>query len=347
MATTTSVPSYQGQGGAWTLIHPDDVKVTAATMTQGPHAGRQLLAITLTYDEADFLDNSLGVVAIQVKEPAGNLTSDAGGGLRTDIELTITNALGVLWTGFDIQLAPGSGALDPAQFHPGYAHFHQVTRDNFRAFTIGTTDTLGRPAGDGNSTTLPVPANIQLNGTVAAGVTAHWGLYDDPDFVPDPNNPNAFPPPLVLHQRTYADHEDGFFILLSPRTTAATEGPDRFLAGGPKADTIAGLGGDDVINGRGGNDTIMGDAGDDTLTGGLGADMLVFAAGHGHDLVTDFDPAADILRILGTGLTSFAQAMDAVRQVGADTVIATGAGSSITLAGTAKATLDAADFAFT
>ncbi|MDO9713936.1 calcium-binding protein [Paracraurococcus lichenis] len=307
---TTNFPSYQGQGGDWTLISPDDVTVTStpASLTTGPHAGHQLLAISLTYDLSDFLDNALGVVAIQVKEPLGNLTSDSTGGLRTDIEFTITNQLGADWSGFDILLAPSLGPLDPSQFHPGYAHFHQVTRDNFRAFAIETTGPAGVAAGDGNSTATAIPADIHLTGTVANGTTVHWGLYDDPDFVP--STPSDFPTPLVLHQRTYADHDDSFFILLSPRTTAATEGSDALLAGGPGNDNILGLGGDDVINGRNGNDYLDGGPGNDTLHGGAGNDTLL--GGDGNDVLQG-GPGADSLNGgAGTDVADFTDTSEPV-----------------------------------
>jgi hypothetical protein len=51
-------------------------------------------------------------------------------------------------------------------------------------------------------------------------------------------------------------------------------------------------------------------------------------------------------RFTDTGLTSFAEAMAVAQQVGADTVITTGAGSFITLAGIDKTSMVASDFLF-
>ena len=88
-------------------------------------------------------------------------------------------------------------------------------------------------------------------------------------------------------------------------------------------DTINGGAGNDVIYGQEGNDTIDGGAGDDlisggtgrdVLTGGTGTDTFVFNAGEsratvggsndngtitGHDRITDFNTAADILNLVG------------------------------------------------
>ena len=62
--------------------------------------------------------------------------------------------------------------------------------------------------------------------------------------------------------------------------------------GGNKADSFAGTVGSDSVDGGRGNDFLDGGAGNDTLTGGDGADKFVLRSGGGHDVVTDFNPAA-------------------------------------------------------
>ena len=64
------------------------------------------------------------------------------------------------------------------------------------------------------------------------------------------------------------------------------------LKGTNKADTMAGTLGGDTLDGGRGNDFLDGGAGNDTLTGGDGADKFVLRSGGGHDVVTDFNPAA-------------------------------------------------------
>lgn len=51
------------------------------------------------------------------------------------------------------------------------------------------------------------------------------------------------------------------------------------ISGGPKGDTIVGMGGNDYIYAQAGNDKVYGDAGNDTLTGGLGNDTLTGGTG--------------------------------------------------------------------
>ncbi len=96
------------------------------------------------------------------------------------------------------------------------------------------------------------------------------------------------------------------------------------LDGGAGADTInAGAGndiilgqeGNDTINAGGGDDLIQGGTGRDVMTGGTGGDTYLFNAGDsrptlggtgnggtitGHDVITDFNLAADILNLPGT-----------------------------------------------
>ena len=65
-----------------------------------------------------------------------------------------------------------------------------------------------------------------------------------------------------------------------------------------------GGGGDDVIQGGAGSDRIIGRTGDDTLAGGGGQDIFLFNAGDGADVIVDFDPLFDLLR-LNRGATAF------------------------------------------
>ena len=64
------------------------------------------------------------------------------------------------------------------------------------------------------------------------------------------------------------------------------------IKGTNKADSLAGTASSDTVEGGRGNDWLDGSSGNDTLTGGDGADKFVLRAGGGHDVVTDFNPAA-------------------------------------------------------
>jgi hypothetical protein len=97
-------------------------------------------------------------------------------------------------------------------------------------------------------------------------------------------------------------------------------GDDR-LFGGPQSDALYGGSGDDRLFGGGGNDALFGRGGDDRLegeakndlyVGGGGQDAFVFAGeSFGADLVADFTPGADHLRLIdvldgeGNAVTAF------------------------------------------
>ena len=64
---------------------------------------------------------------------------------------------------------------------------------------------------------------------------------------------------------------------------------------------ITGTDGANTIDGGDGNDVIRGGAGKDRLKGGEGADIFAFSKGDGIDIIDDFDPNTDTLRISGAG----------------------------------------------
>lgn len=70
---------------------------------------------------------------------------------------------------------------------------------------------------------------------------------------------------------------------------------DDSLSGGAGADWLVGGAGEDLIYGGTEADRLTGGLGDDILSGGAAADTFIFAAGHGHDRVTDFADNVDKL----------------------------------------------------
>ncbi|MGV3555286.1 MAG: Ig-like domain-containing protein [Croceibacterium sp.] len=75
---------------------------------------------------------------------------------------------------------------------------------------------------------------------------------------------------------------------------SAGSGNDR-LEGGAGNDQLIAGDGDDVLFGDAGEDVLVGEGGDDSLAGGADADSYFFAAGFGHDVLTDFEGANEIL----------------------------------------------------
>lgn len=64
-------------------------------------------------------------------------------------------------------------------------------------------------------------------------------------------------------------------------------------------DTLDGGNGNDELRGADNADRLTGGLGDDLLSGGFGADLFLFAAGDGHDTITDFQVGSDTLDIGG------------------------------------------------
>jgi serralysin len=79
------------------------------------------------------------------------------------------------------------------------------------------------------------------------------------------------------------------------------DGDDQ-LYGHGGADTLHGDGGNDTLDGGAGDDTLEGGSGKDVITGGEGRDTIVFRDGFDHDVVTDFDPAQDRVRVASSGV---------------------------------------------
>lgn len=84
-------------------------------------------------------------------------------------------------------------------------------------------------------------------------------------------------------------------------------GAARFGVGNAADNTLYGSDGDDRLYGMAGADRIEGGTGDDMLWGGAGADVFVFAAGHGNDVVIDFDWGTDAFAFSHTGSVVAAQ----------------------------------------
>jgi Ca2+-binding RTX toxin-like protein len=130
---------------------------------------------------------------------------------------------------------------------------------------------------------------------------------------------------------------------------------DDLVAGGAQADLVLGGAGDDTLQAGGGFDTLDGGAGNDELTGNFNADRFVFTDGHGQDTITDFEATNNAEKIDLSAVSAIASLADlnlgsattgAATQVGANVVIDTGGGNSITLAGVSLSDLDASDFIF-
>lgn len=139
---------------------------------------------------------------------------------------------------------------------------------------------------------------------------------------------------------------------INDNTILGREGDD-VVDGGGGNDSLFGWSGNDDISGGDGDDQITGDVGDDTLSGGSGADtyqFITFADGgsnlFGHDSISDFDVAEDILDLSPFGVTNISDFLTIAADDGSDTTITIDVNSTITLSGVTAAQFSAANFIF-
>ena len=117
------------------------------------------------------------------------------------------------------------------------------------------------------------------------------------------------------------------------------------IAGTSGNDVLDGKGGNDFLFGGNGSDRLIGGDGNDLLTGGRGHDTFVFAAGFGHDTVTDFSHA-DRIEFDGGRFHNFHEVMAATHEVDGNAVITLDHNNSIVLDGVALHSLHASNFLF-
>ena len=144
---------------------------------------------------------------------------------------------------------------------------------------------------------------------------------------------------------------DGLFGEQGDDTLDGGTGNDR-LWGGTGNDDLSGGADNDLVQGGAGFDRIDGGTGDDTLIGNFNADTFVFTDGHGNDTITDFDATNDLETIDFSNLSTINTLADllgvggAASQSGANVLIDTGDGNTITLLGVNLNELHANDFIF-
>lgn len=99
---------------------------------------------------------------------------------------------------------------------------------------------------------------------------------------------------------------------------------DDFAFANKGNDDLRGEDGNDVLKGGGGKDFIWAGRGNDWVTGGSGKDAFQFLFGEGLDTITDFNVRKDVFY-------ADWESIDAIYQVGDDTVIDWGDGDMLTL----------------
>jgi Ca2+-binding RTX toxin-like protein len=140
---------------------------------------------------------------------------------------------------------------------------------------------------------------------------------------------------------TLADNVENLFLRSAANLAGKGNGLANAMVGNGGANTLEGLGGGDQLDGRGGSDRLIGGPGADILTGGTGNDSFVFATGHGHDTITDFDFSGDDLLEI-SGYQSYSE----LRQVGSDTLVVFSDSDTVSLYSIPASSLSNGDFLF-
>lgn len=125
-----------------------------------------------------------------------------------------------------------------------------------------------------------------------------------------------------------------------------TPGPETMTRIFNRTNDLSGIGVNDTLVGRNCDDVLSGGAGDDQLTGGAGRDTFIFKVNFGHDTITDFNTAADVIEIENTLFADFADLLAHTADVSGNAVIRLDAGNTITLNSVVKAALTQSDFHF-
>jgi len=107
--------------------------------------------------------------------------------------------------------------------------------------------------------------------------------------------------------------DDYLFGQLGSDTICGGEGNDLIngdeggdiLGGCAGNDTLFGGADNDTLTGAKGDDILYGDLGNDSLIGGSGNDIFALKAGHGFDIIGDFNIGQDLIGL--TGCLSFGQ----------------------------------------
>ena len=136
------------------------------------------------------------------------------------------------------------------------------------------------------------------------------------------------------------------------------------ISGNQAANVLAGQAGDDTLRGLLGRDKLLGGEGDDRLFGGRGIDKLIggwgddfltgggrkdifrFAAGDGHDTITDFQDGLDRIALDGVGNIDRDNILSRAEQSGDDVVITLDRSTSVTLLDMDLSMLSVDDFRF-
>lgn len=148
------------------------------------------------------------------------------------------------------------------------------------------------------------------------------------------------------HDLVIARSPNGFYLYANIEDLLL-EGTTPFGVGNALDNRITGNAIGNWLLGGAGNDTLDGAGGNDVQFGQDGADHFIIRAGHGSDIIGDFEPGADLLHLYGyAGVQDFAALSTRARQVGTDLAFDLAPGEILILQGLSLAMLSPTDILF-
>lgn len=307
-------------------------------------------AALLLANDQDFDDEVLRIVAISDVTAGASVTIEASGDVRISVADGFDDTVAFTYT-----ISDGRGGTSSAE-----AEFVILPPVEEPAIS-GTdgSDTLSGTAGSdrmlgrgGNDVLAGLDGDDILSGGAGADRIDGGAGVDTADYS-DASGPVAVR--LGAGQRGRGTLGDAAGDRLVSIENIEGSAFDDVLAGNSAANTLSGNGGADRLAGRRGDDRLDGGAGNDWLSGGPGSDVFVFRAGYGSETVADLNLGLtpwqarlgrDTLELDVDGFSSIDDILAHAVQSGADVVIDFGGGDSLTLEGTALASLNADDFRF-
>jgi len=172
----------------------------------------------------------------------------------------------------------------------------------------------------------------------AGNITLDGGLGDDIYTVYNQTD-------LVIEKADAGN--DTVITWASSYVLANDQSIENLMLGGTTASSGTGNDLNNIITGNAGNNVLDGGKGNDALVGGAGKDTFIVSLGNGFDTIRDFavtGSGADIVRLSGFAVTSFAHLGAYMTQVGADTVLDFGNGDGVVLKNVSMTDLTAGNF---
>ncbi len=327
-------------GGSWSITSTRDLangahSITAKATDVAGNIGAASAALALTIDTTK-----------PARPAAPKLTAATDTGVSSTDGITRIPAptlMGTAEAGTTVTVFDGTTPIGTAVAAPVGGAWSLTTPtlgDGAHSITTQAMDAAGNVSASSPVRTVTIDTTAPVGPAMTSGTVASLsGTGEAGDTV-------TFYAGAVIAGATTVNAAGAWNWLLLPsvgvRTITATQTD--------KAGNTGVLGSSRAIIGGLGADTLTASSGNEILIGGAGADTYVFSGGFGQDIIAAFKAAGrahDMITFQSNpALSNYTNVMSHAAQVGTSVVITQDASNVLTLLGTTKAALTAADFKF-